>query len=311
MNECVEIWDVVVVGGGVAGLSAALTLGRACRRVLIVDAGEPRNRFAQHMHGVLGHEGLEPAELLERGRAEVGAHEVTIRPGAVVSVVEGGGALTVGLADGSTQLARALVAASGAVDELPDLPGLAEQWGSGVLHCPYCHGWELRGGRVAVLGGGPLALHQVELLRQWTDRLTHLALEEPSPEDRMRLASRGIDVVTTPVVEVLTEDGQLVGVGLADGGRVELDALFISPIPRPHDGYLDALSLERVRYPAGSFIRVDPNTGATSHPRVWAVGNVVNPPANVAVSIGAGAAAGVAVNTALVSEDFDRTVAGG
>ena len=311
MNECVENWDVVVVGGGVAGLSAALTLGRACRRVLIVDAGEPRNRFSQHMHGVLGHEGLEPAELLERGRAEVGAHEVTIRPGAVVSVVEGGGALTVGLADGNTQLARALVAASGAVDELPDLPGLAEQWGSGVLHCPYCHGWELRGGRVAVLGGGPLALHQVELLRQWTDRLTHLALDEPSPEDRMRLAARGIDVVTTPVVEVLTEDGQLVGVGLADGGRVELDALFISPIPRPHDGYLDALSLERVRYPAGSFIRADPNTGATSHPRVWAVGNVVNPPANVAVSIGAGAAAGVAVNTALVSEDFARAVAGG
>ncbi|RRD47585.1 NAD(P)/FAD-dependent oxidoreductase [Arachnia propionica] len=304
MSQHTATWDVIVAGGGAAGLSSALTLGRACRRVLVIDAGEPRNRFASHMHGLLGHEGLDPAELLERGRAEVVRHDVTLMPGAVTAVVEDATGLVVTLSDDSTHHCRALIAASGVVDELPDLPGLRDQWGRGVLHCPYCHGWELRGKRLAVVATSPMSLHQVELLRQWSADLVHVTGSEPDPHVMERLRSRGIRVIHAHPAAVLAEAGQLVGLKLDDGSRIELDAVFISPIPRPRDDYLEGLGLERRDYPAGSFLQFDPLTGATSHPRVWVAGNVANPPANVAVSIGAGAAAGMAANLALVAEDF-------
>ena len=139
-----EQWDVIIVGGGAAGLSAALTLGRARRRVLVVDAGEPRNRFASHMHGVLGHEGLDPADLLRRGREEASVYGVAFVSDLVVGIDEGDRGLSVQLAGGETILARAVIVASGMTDELPDVDGLAEHWGTGVLHCPYCHGWEVR-----------------------------------------------------------------------------------------------------------------------------------------------------------------------
>jgi choline dehydrogenase-like flavoprotein len=140
-----EQWDVIIVGGGAAGLSAALTLGRASRRVLVVDAGEPRNRFASHMHGVLGHEGLDPADLLRRGREEASVYGVVFVSDLVVGIDEGDRGLSVQLAGGETIFARAVIVASGITDELPDVDGLAEHWGTGVLHCPYCHGWEVTG----------------------------------------------------------------------------------------------------------------------------------------------------------------------
>jgi len=299
-------WDVIVVGGGAAGLSAALTLGRARRRVLVIDAGEPRNRFAAHMHGVLGHEGVDPAELLRRGRDEVSAYDVSLRTGVVRRVEDADDGLTVRLADGETVSARALIAASGLTDDLPDIPGLAEQWGIGVLHCPYCHGWEVRGQRLAVLGVSPMSLHQAELIRQWSDRLVFFtaAVGELDPQVAARLRSRGVELIDTPVAEVLAEDGRLTGVRLADGGLIELDAVFTAPMPRPHDEFLSGLGLERTETPMGSFLAADPVGGGTSHPRVWAIGNVVNPPANVPISIGAGSMTGGMVNMALVTEDF-------
>lgn len=308
-----EQWDVIVVGGGVAGLSTALTLGRARRRVLVVDAGEPRNRFAAHMHGVLGHEGIDPAELLRRGREEAGAYDVRIRPGTVEHVEDADGGLTLTLTGGDAVFARALVVASGLADELPDIPGLAEQWGTAVVHCPYCHGWEVRDQRLAVLGTSPMSLHQAELIRQWSDRVTFFTAGcgPLDPEFATRLRSRGVELVDVPVAEVLTDNGQLTGVRLADGARVELDAIFTAPVPRPHDEFLADLELERAENPMGSFIAVDPMGGRTSHPRIWAIGNVVNPGANVPISIGAGSMTGGVVNMALVTEDFDHAVEGG
>ncbi len=303
-------WDVIVVGGGAAGLSAALTLGRARRRVLVIDAGEPRNRFAAHMHGMLGHEGIDPADLLRRGREEVSAYDVTLRTDVVRRVEDAGDALTVHLADGETVSARALIAASGLTDDLPGIPGLAEQWGTGVLHCPYCHGWEVRDRRLAVLGTSPMSLHQAELIRQWSDRLVFFTTAggELDPQVVARLRSRGIELIDTPVAEILSEGGRLTGVRLADGGHVELDAVFTAPMPRPHDEFLSGLGLERTETPMGSFIAADPVGGKTSHPRVWAIGNVVNPPANVPISVGAGSMTGGMVNMALVTDEFDRAV---
>ncbi|MFT3660240.1 MAG: bifunctional NAD(P)/FAD-dependent oxidoreductase/class I SAM-dependent methyltransferase [Gordonia sp. (in: high G+C Gram-positive bacteria)] len=305
-----EIWEVLIVGGGSAGLSAALMAGRACRKVLVIDAGEPRNRFAAHMHGVLGLDGLDPAELLRRGRDEVAAYDVTIRPGAVDRIDDADDGLTVTLTDGTVLSTRAVVVASGATDELPAIPGLAEQWGAGVMHCPYCHGWEVRNRPLAVVGVSPFSLHQAELIRQWTDDLTFFTADfgDLDPAAARRLRDRGVKLVSTPVTEILSDDGELTGVLLDDGTRVAVDGIFVAPVPRPNDAFLTGLGLERTTTPMGEFLKADP-MGRTSHPRIWAAGNVVNPGANVPISIGAAAFAGAAVNAALVTEDFDRAAA--
>ena len=307
-----ENWDVVVAGGGAAGLSAALMLGRARRRVLVVDAGSPRNRFAAHMHGVLGNEGTSPADLLRRGREEAACCGVEFTDGAVTKVEDAPDGLLVTLTDGDPVRARALVAATGITDELPAIPGLAEHWGSGVLHCPYCHGWEVRDQRLGVLATSPMSLHQAELIRQWSDRVVFFTdgLGGLAPETALRLRSRGVELVASPVVEVLDSDGRLTGVRTVDGAVVELDALFTAGAPRPHDGFLAALNLERKDTPWGNFIAAEP-TGRTSHPRVWAAGNLVEPGANVPMSIGAGSMAGAMANAALVTEEFDQAVASG
>ena len=306
------LWDTIVVGGGAAGLSAALMLGRARRRVLVIDAGSPRNRFADRMHGVLGNEGAPPAELVRKGRDEAGAYGVAFVEGTMQDVTDAGAALAVTLADGRVESARTLVVATGITDELPAVPGLAERWGQTVLHCPYCHGWEVRDRRLGVLATSPMALHQARLLRQWSDDvvLFSAAIGALDPAEERRLRSRGVEIVPDAVVEVLGDGARVTGIRTVDGRVTALDAIFTAGAPRPHDGFLAGLELARTELPAGlgSFLAVDA-TGRTSHDRVWAAGNVVNPMANVPMSIGAGAFAGPAVNGRLVEEEFDLAVA--
>ncbi|WP_207473279.1 NAD(P)/FAD-dependent oxidoreductase [Tessaracoccus sp. SD287] len=300
-------WEVIVVGGGVAGLSAALMLGRARRRVLVIDAGAPRNRFADAMHGVLGNEGVNPADLLVSGRREVAQYGVEIRTGNIERVTEQDSGLAVDLHDGTRLSARALVVASGMTDELPDVPGLGERWGTTVLHCPYCHGWEVHGRRLGVLGVSPMSLHQAQLIRQWSEDVVLFAapgLLDDTIADRLR--SRDVRIVG-PAVEVLGEGTGITGVRTADGQVVAVDALFSASVPRPHDDFLADLALDRVDTPVGRFLAVDA-MGRTSSPRIWAAGNVVNPAATVPVSAGAGNSVGGAVNMALVNEDFDRAL---
>ncbi|WP_137845146.1 FAD-dependent oxidoreductase [Microbacterium sp. 2FI] len=299
-------WDAIVIGAGAAGLSAAQMLGRARRRTLVLDTGAPRNRFAPHMHGVLGHDGMSPGDLLGRGRAEVEAYDVEVRAVAVARVDEGATRVTVTLADGSAESARALVLATGVSDDLPDIPGLAERWGTGVLHCPYCHGWEVRDRRLGVLLVSPHQLHQAQLVRQWSDDVVVFAgmLGAIDPEIARRLHARGVEIVAEPVVEVVGEGTEVTGVRLRDGRVVAVGALFTMGAVRPHDAFVAHLGLARADTPVGSFLEVDA-MGRTSSARIWAAGNVVSPMANVPLSMGAGAMAGAAVNAALVEEDFD------
>ncbi|KLU10529.1 FAD-dependent oxidoreductase [Kocuria sp. SM24M-10] len=303
-------WDVMVIGGGAAGLSAALLLGRARRRTLVVDAGSPRNRFAEHMHGVLGMEGVSPAELLERGRAEASAYGVQIVPGAVQRVDPTGTGVEVTLDDGESVQARMVIVATGMTDELPVIPGLAERWGSTVLHCPYCHGWEVADQHLGVLTTSPLGLHQAQLVRQWSDTVTvftaGLGPLDAAAENRLR--SRGIGLVASPVVEILGGSEAVDAVRTADGALIAVDALFTAGAPRPHTAFLDHLGLATTDTPMGRFLAVD-GTGRTSNERIWAVGNVTDPVLTVPMSIGAGARTGGAVNAALVTEDFDRSAA--
>ncbi len=299
-------WDAVVIGGGAAGLSAAQMLGRAGRRTLVVDGGAPRNRFATHMHGVLGHDGRSPLELLARGRDEVQAYGVEIATGGVSRLHDDGGVVRVVLDDGTAHDARAVVIATGVRDELPAVPGLRELWGRGILHCPYCHGWEVRGARLGVLTTGPASAHQLELVRQWSDDVTAFtaAVEPLGPALAERLSARGIRVVSSPVAAVLGDP--LTAVETVDGERHEIDALFTAPEPRIDLAFAEGFDLERAEEPGAPLV-VDMR-GATSHPRIFAAGNVVLPYANVPVSMGAGSMAGAAVNGFLVMEDAEFAV---
>ncbi|MDI6023701.1 NAD(P)/FAD-dependent oxidoreductase [Leucobacter sp. UT-8R-CII-1-4] len=299
-------WDAVIIGSGAAGLSAAQALGRSLRRTLVIDAGQPRNRFAAHMHNVLGHDGTPPLELIGKGKIEAESYGVQFRDGRVESVRDLGATLALALDDGSEIIARSVVLATGVSDDLPPIPGLAQHWGSSVLHCPYCHGWEVRNTRIAVVPTSPLGMHQALLLRQWTDQLTVFtdALGELDEAATQRLLARGIELVSEPISEVVNNEQSVTAIRTVNGRELPIDAIFTAATLRPHDEMLASLQLKRSESPFGSFIAVDP-TGRTSHPRIWAVGNVVAPATAVPQAMAAGAMAGGGLNFVLVEEDFD------
>lgn len=302
-------WDAVVIGGGIAGLSAAQMLGRARRRTLVIDAGSPRNRFAAHMHGVLGHDGVDPAELLARGRREIEAYGVALETGEVTAVTDAAGGLRIARADGRVEQARAVVVTTGIRDTLPDIDGLAAHWGTSVLHCPYCHGWEVADQRLGVIATSPASVHQIDLVRQWSEEVTAFtALAGPlDAAVRERWEARGIRIVEHPVRAAEFEGGRLSGLVDQTGATHPVDAVFVGPAPEVAlDAFRD-LRLDRSDQP-GSPLAVDA-LGATRHPRVWAAGNVTAPFGNVPLSMGAGSMAGAAVNAALVAEDAARAVA--
>lgn len=301
-----DTWDVIVVGGGPAGLSAALQLGRADRRVLVVDAGEGRNRFADHMHGVLGSDGVSPFEFVARGREEVSRYGVETLTDVVTSVSEDGDTLRVVTEKGAEFATRRLIATSGCRDGVPDVPGAIERWGRDLLHCPYCHGWESRGGRLGVLASSSASIHQAMLVRQWSDNLVFFsAAAGDLPVDvSARLAARGVLVESRAATRLIVTDDRLTGVELDGGAVIPVDALFTTPVLKSNEEYLSSLGLEREQSKLGGFVKTD-KSGRTSNPRVWAVGNVARPAETVPMVLAAGAAAGAAVNMDLIEEEFE------
>jgi thioredoxin reductase len=310
-----QTYDVVVVGGGAAGLSGAVALARSRRRVLVVDAGSPRNAPAGHVHNYLGREGTPPAELLAAGRAELAGYggEVVTDTAVAAQRVQDG--FRVFLASGRTVEARRLLVATGLVDELPDVPGLAERWGRDVLHCPYCHGYEVRDRAIGILATGPAAMHQALLFRQLSDDVVvflHPA-SDLAPDDREQLAARGIAVVEGEVAAVEVADDRVVGLRLRSGEVVPRDAVVVAPRFVALPGVLSSLGLEPVEEEmagvvVGSAVPADPS-GATAVPGVWVAGNVADLRAQVVVSAAAGLTAGAAINADLVAEDTRHAVA--
>jgi thioredoxin reductase len=297
-------YDVVIVGGGAAGLSAALVLGRARRRVAVIDAGAPRNAPAAHMQGFLSRDGMPPAELLATGRAEVSGYGVELVDGAVAGVDSG---FVVRLADGRVLEARRILIATGVTDEVPEIPGVRERWGRDLLHCPYCHGYEVRDEPLGVLGTHAASVDHAQLVRQWSDDVVFFAhTYEPTASQRAELDARGIRVVDGEVAQLVVEDDRLTGVGLADGRVVARTAVFVRPVNVPHaDGLVVGLGCE---IDAAGFPIVD-RTGRTSTPGVWAAGNAADPRAQVITSAGQGSAAAIAINAELVQEDVERAMA--
>lgn len=297
-------WDVIIIGAGPAGLSAALMLGRSRRRVLVIDSDQGRNRFASHMQAVLGHDGKSPAQLRAEGRAEAERYGVVFRGGAVEQVSRDRDTVRVRTA-GTDIVARSLILATGVRDDLPAIPGLAERWGKTVLHCPFCHGWEVRDRRLAVLATSAMSTHQAEMVSGLSERVTYLAAGlGVDALARRRLEACGIRIVDEAVEAIEGAGEDIGGVRLAGGELVAVDAIFTGGTLVPRDEVLAGLGLARSASPVGSFLAVDP-AGRTSDERIWAVGNVVAPMANVPMSMGAGAMTGAAVQGALIGWEID------
>ncbi|MFE7384293.1 NAD(P)/FAD-dependent oxidoreductase [Streptomyces zhihengii] len=305
-------YDVMVLGGGAAGLNGALMLARARRSVAVVDSGAPRNAPADGVHGLLAREGIAPAELVARGREEVRGYGGHVVDGEVASVDRDGEGFAVRLADGRVARARRLLVASGLADRLPDVPGVRERWGRDVLHCPYCHGWEVRDRAIGVLASGPMSVHQALLFRQWSDDVTYFAhtMEPPTAEQAEQLAARGVRVVEGEVAALEADGDGLTGVRLADGTVVAAAAVVVAPRMEARAGFLSALGLRAVEHPsgAGEHVPADP-TGRTEVPGVWVAGNVTDPTAQVGNAAAAGAMAGAQINADLIAEETRDAVA--
>ncbi len=306
-------FDVVVVGGGAAGLSAALVLTRARRRVAVVDAGRPRNAPASHMHGFLGSDGLPPGDLLAAGRREVAGYGGDLRSGTVASIDQrdqtGAHArrgFDVVLEDGTSLRTRRVLVTTGLRDDLPDIPGVSDRWGRDLLHCPYCHGWEVRDQPLGVLGGTTEAVAHAHLIREWSSDVVLFSHGATLTVDqRERLVARAIGVVDEPVSRLLVENDRLAGLELESGHVVRRTAVFVRPRFVPNDDLLVRLGCATQD---DGWVATDA-VGRTSLPGVSAAGNAVNPRAQVITAAGEGSAAAIAINNDLVEEDLPIAVA--
>lgn len=302
-DELLSRYDAVVIGGGAAGLNGALMLARSRRSVVVIDSGNPRNAPADGVHGLLARDGMPPTELLERGRSEVRSYGGSVVPGTVRTVRRENGMFRLQLADGRFVVARRLLVATGLVDELPDIPGLRERWGRDVIHCPYCHGWEVRDQSIGVLATGPMAIHQALLFRQLSEDVVVFTHTSTLPDqDRNRLLARNIDIVDGDVTEIQISGDRLTGVVLAGGTVVPRAVVTVQSRMIARAEFLGDLGLIAAEHPLGTFIPADP-TGLTAVPGVYVAGNVMDLSAQVGAAAAAGALAGARINADLVEEE--------
>ena len=294
-------YDAVIVGGSFAGLGAALQLARARRRVLVVDSGRPRNRFARTSHGFLGQDGRPPGLILDAARKQVLAYPTAeYRSGEAVAARVRDEAIELTLASGETLTGRRLILATGVVDELPELPGLRERWGVTVLHCPYCHGHEVAGRRLGVLATSELSMHQALLIPDWSDDVTLFTngVLSLDVDQQAALASRGVRVEKRLVAGLVGDVPEIEGVRLHDGTVVPVDALFISARTRLASPLAEQLGCELYDGPIGPVIRTDERK-QTTVPGVYAAGDAARFPHTVSWAVADGVTAGIGAHQSL------------
>ena len=304
------MWDTVIVGGGAAGLSAAVVLARAQFSTLVVDGGEPRNGPADHMHGYLTRDGMVPTEFVATGQDEYAGYGGTRVQASVVDARRADHAtFELRLDDGRALHARSVLVATGLTDELPDIPGLAERWASTVHHCPHCHGHEVAGRRLAVIGSAMDAVsrHLAALMRRYSTSVTFCTNGiEVNDAERARLTAYGVRLVDGAVTRVASGAGADDVVIHLDGGEtITCDAIFVAPRPAPHDAVLTTLGA--ATDPASGFVAVDAQ-GATSVSGLWAAGNVVNPRAQVITAASAGCVAAIGMTGWLLDRELTAAV---
>ncbi|ALN74663.1 NAD(P)/FAD-dependent oxidoreductase [Aureimonas sp. AU20] len=292
--------DAIIIGGSFAGLSAATYIARARRRVAVIDARAPRNRFAAHSHGFLAQDGSEPRAILATARTQLAAYaEVSLVEATAIdaSPIEGGFAVTLG--DGRVLEASKLVLAFGVADTLPTLPGLAERWGRTVLHCPYCHGYEFAGRRLGVLQTASHSAHQAMLISEWGPTTLFLdGGDMPDPDTRDALAQRGVAIEPRSVARLQGELGAPLDIVFEDGGHDSVAALFIAAPWRLSSDLAERLGCAVENGPLGPVIRTD-DLKMTSVPGVYAAGDIARAPHSVTWAASDGVTAGVAVHRAL------------
>ena len=302
--------DVAIIGGSAAGLAAALQLGRQRRSVIVVDAGEPRNAPAAHMHSYLGLEGCPPSELSAIGREEVRSYGGEVIAGRAVDVRRtDDDRFRVELVGGHSLIARRVLAATGLVDELPDIPGLADHWGGDVIHYPFCHGFEARDQRIVQIVTHPRGLHPARLFRQLSADLAlvlHAGVDVDDPEIES-LRAAGVQVIDGRVRSVVTGgDGHVSAVELTDGNRIDASVVVISPRFRVRAEPFSSLGLEPVEHPTGlgNVVETD-GTGETSVPGLYAAGNVTDPSHQVLQAAADGSRVGAMISFSLAREDIE------
>jgi len=297
--------DVAIVGGGAAGLSAALVLGRARRRVVVFDEGKPRNAAAPHSYGFLGHDGVSGAELLRRGRAEVEGYGVRIVDTRVLEIAVADDCFIVETTAGIYE-ARAVVLATGLADTLPAINGLSEIWGVDAAECPYCHGWEVRDRAIGVIGTTDKLPRVAALLTQWSRDVMVISSEAATfgSEVRARLDAVGVRIVAKDVRRFATVRGRLRAVVLADGEELAREAIFVAMPTRAASDLASRLC----NVDASGFAIVDPE-GRTSRAGVWAVGNATDRIAKLVHSAAAGSRAAVSINVYLFENDLRMAMA--
>ena len=303
------IVDVVIVGGGAAGLSAALALGRVRRSVVVIDAGEPRNAPAAHMHGFLSRDGMPPKEFLAVGREEVRDYDVAVLDGRAVSAEAHAGTFVVSLEDGRRVAGRRMLVTTGLIDELPEIDGLAERWGDDVVHCPFCHGWEVRDRPLAVIGVAGFGPLRAQMFRNLSDDVTLVVHDgvAPSEDEQARLATLGVAIVDGPALEVVVADDHVTGLRLANGEVLPAAAIVAGGQMVARSTVLQSLGLEPVDHPMGMGASFEADgDGRTTVPGLWVAGNVTDIRASVVHAAAGGFTAAVAINADLLATDVER-----
>jgi thioredoxin reductase len=294
-------YDVIIVGGSFAGMSAALQLARARRPILVVDAGMPRNRFAEASHGFLGQDGAAPAAIMREALRQLSAYSpVDFVHGRAVAARGEIDRFEVEMEDGAVHAARRLVLATGVADTLPDIPGLAERWGVSVMHCPYCHGYEVRDRRIGVLANHPMASHQALMLPDWgpTTFFTQ-GLIEIDADLAAKLAARRVQVEATPIVAVLGDGPEIAAVRLADDRVAGLEAIFTAPKTAPASPLAEQLGCALEDGMTGRHVKLE--TGQqTTVPGVYSAGDTASPMHNATLASAAGVMAGIGAHQSLI-----------
>ena len=295
------MYDAIVVGGSFAGLSAAMQLVRARRRVLMIDAGRPRNRFSAASHGFLGQDGATPAAIRAEGLRQLGAYPTfELREGEAEAARAEPDGFAVTVAGAGEEQGRRLILATGVEDRLPELAGMEERWGKSVLHCPYCHGYEVRDRPLGVLATGPLAAHQASLIPDWgpTTLFTNGRFE-PDGEQAALLEARGVTIERTPVAALAGDAPELRGLILADGREIPVEGLFVAPSVRMASALPHQLGCAFEEGPLGPYIRVDERK-QTSVIGVYAAGDAARPMHNATFASADGVMAGVGAHQSLM-----------
>ena len=311
-TQSAQHYDVAIIGGGAAGLSAAQALGRSLRKVLVIDAGNPRNAPAHAMHNFLSRDGMNPLELLAVGREELGTYDVDIVSGTVLDTKRSEQGFELSLSNGISASARRVILAAGLRDILPAIDGVQEHWGNNVLHCPYCHGWEVRGRNLGI-NDSDFAAHQALMFTQWSDSVTLFKSPQRvlGAEETEQLLARGVRIVEGTISTINGTADSLHTAVLSDGNEYPIEALVIMPKLEADLSAVASLGPETSVHPMGlmPYVEVD-GMGQSAVPGLWVAGSLADPKMQVIMAAANGLAVGAAVNADLIAEETRVAVEG-